>query len=679
MPVLHLDWETRGIADLPEVGLDNYALHPNTDIWLASYAFDDEPVQTWWPKDACPQAILSHIESGGLVVGHNVQFEILINNLVAGPRYGWPVISPDQCVCTMAMAYGMGLPGSLEHAAAAAGLDMRKDAAGSRVMLQLCRPKSMSPSGEIIWWTDPAKIEMLRAYGVRDVEIERELYRRLIPLSDKERAVWRLDYDINRRGIQMDLPAVRATAGIVLQEQDRLDQELRRITGSAVSGTTKIAELTKWVRAQGVEIAGLAKADILDALNISTLPKVVRQALLIRQEAGRASTAKLRKIVAAAGSDGRVRGTKQYHGAATGRWAGRTIQPDNFPRPSLSPGEVENAVALILAGARDKLELLYGPPMAVAADCLRGMITAAPGNVLLAGDFVGIENAVLPWLAGEEWKLQAIRDQNTGTGPKVYLIAAAKIKHVDPTQYTKASPEYLLGKISELSLGYQGGLGAFRNMERGLGLDLGLTDPQVQMAKDAWREAHPKIVEYWNACESAAVSAVLNPGMAFTAGAQGREVKYKKVGSFLFCGLPSKRAICYPYPKILEIETPWGGTKDAVTYMKVVSASGAAKDKVLPDQAASGQWQRVSTYGGKLAENNTQAFARDLLVDAMLRLAAAGFYITMHVHDEIVVEAPGSMGEEIEAEFTTLMAAIPPYAAGLPIAVETWMAQRYRK
>jgi len=212
-----------------------------------------------------------------------------------------------------------------------------------------------------------------------------------------------------------------------------------------------------------------------------------------------------------------------------------------------------------------------------------------------------------------------------------------------------------------------------------LQLDLGLTDAQINDAKNAWRLAHPAITKYWTVCENAALSAVLHPGTVFTAGAKGREVRYKKVGSFLWCGLPSQRAICYPYPKILPVETPWGDLKDAVTYMKVVS--GAAKDKIIPDPAAHGDWQRVSSYGGKFAENNTQAFARDLLVDAMLRLDAEHFDIVMHVHDEVVVELDaGSLkGGEYETWFKELMSVVPPYAAGLPIAVETWRGKRYRK
>lgn len=690
MTILHIDFETRSAADLKEVGLDNYARDPSTDVWCMAWATGDDEVELTPGhkrgdgrldpgRDDSLANVFAAVESGATVVAHNAAFELAIWNEIMVPRYGWPVLKPEQCECTQAMAYAMAIPASLERAAAAVGIKQQKDMAGHRLMLQMCAPRSIAPDGAITWWDEPDKLARLYEYCKQDVEVERELHKRLVPLSKKERRVWQLDYKINRRGIQVDLPAVKAASAMVLAEQDRLNQAIRKATDNVIGFTTEVERLTKWVRAQGVEIDGLAKADILDALAIDTLPERVREAMLIRQEAGRSSTAKLNKIISAAGSDGRVRGTKQYHGAGTGRWAGRTIQPDNFPRPTLTPEEVEGAIELIQRGERDKLDLLYGAPMSVAADCLRGMITASPGHDLLAGDFVGVENRVLPWLAGEEWKLQAFREQDAGTGPEIYLIAAAKIYHTKPSDYTKKSPERMTGKVSELSLGYQGGVGAFRQMETSLHLDLGLTDDQINDAKNEWRVAHPMIVRYWEACENAALWAVLNPGQVFAAGAKGREVRYKKVGSFLWCGLPSGRAICYPYPKLLQVETPWGDLKDAVTYMKVVSASGAAKDKIIPDSAAQGDWQRVSSYGGKFAENNTQAVARDLLVDAMLRLDAAGFDITMHVHDEVVVEMDSGTGSEYPEFFKELMSLVPPYAAGLPMAVETWRGKRYRK
>ena len=669
MTVLYIDFETRSVADLPEVGLDNYAAHPSTGVWCMAWEEDDGPAELWWPgRESKPlHRLLGHVYAGARVVAHNVAFELAIWNGVMVPRYGWPELDPKQCECTQAMAYAMAIPASLERAAAAVGIKQQKDMAGHRLMLKLCRPKEIKPDGTIIWHDNHDELRRLYEYCKQDVEVERELYKRLVPLSADERKVFLLDYKINRRGVQVDLPAVKAASEVVLHEQDRLNQRIREATGNVVGFTTEVARITKWVRDQGVAIDGLAKADVLDALG-GELPDAVRTVLEIRKEAGRASTAKLNRILTRAGNDGRVRGIFQYHGAGTGRWAGRDVQPHNFPRPTLTPEEVDAAIGLIKKKDLRRLSLLYGAPMSVVADCLRGMLVAAPGHDLLAGDFANIEGRMLAWLAGEEWKLQAFRDFDAGIGPDTYMLAYARAFNIPVEDVTKDQRQ--IGKVMELALGYQGGVGAFQTMAGSYGVKV--DDTRADVLKNLWREAHPRIVRFWYDLEAAAIDAVLHLGRLF----QARGIKYKKVGSFLWCGLPSGRAICYPYPKILEIDTPWGDRKDALTYMTVVSSSGAKKEKIIPGPAAQGDWQRVATYGGKLAENVTQACARDVLKDAMLRLDAAGFNIVMHVHDEDGVE----VDEKNQASmFKTLMSQVPDWAPGLPIAVETWRGKRYRK
>lgn len=684
MAVLHIDFESRSTLDLKAYGLHNYSVHPTTDVWCMAWAIDDGPVQLWTPaignKDL--HEFIVYVDRGGIVKAHNAAFELAIWNEIMVPRYGWPVLKPGQMRCTMAMAYAMGLPGALDNAAAALGLDHQKDQAGHRLMLQMARPRAFIDHGPSMekcpqWWDEPEKLERLYAYCKQDVEVERELDKRLMPLSPAEQEMWVLDYYINQRGLAVDLPAIDAAIKVVESEAERLNGSMRRATDNFVGFTTETARLTEWVRLQGVDVPGVAKADVLDALADQHLPDAVRAALLIRQEAGKSSTAKLKKMRALVSSDGRVRNTKQYHAAHTGRWGGRGIQPDNMPRPRefMTPENIDDAIAHF----HDKkyVDCFYGPVLSAVSDCLRGVIVAAPGHDLIAADFANIEGRGLAWLAGEEWKLQAFRDYDAilgrdakgepiRKGPDLYLVSAAVAYGVDVSTLTKKSPERKAGKTSELAFGFQGGVGAWRNMEKNEPDMPRFPDEKVDGFKNKWREKHPATVRYWYALEEAAINAVRDAGQVYSAGAKGREVHFKKDGSFLWCLLPSGRVLCYPYPQLEPAMTPWGQIKDKLTYMGVDSLSK--------------KWVRQDTYGGSLSENVTQAVCRDILAEAIKRLTAAGFNVVMHVHDEAIVEVPETLRcEDTVSRVEEIMQEPPTWAAGLPIVAEGWRGSRYRK
>jgi DNA polymerase len=660
---LHIDFETYSACDLKAAGLANYADDMSTGVHCMAYAWGDGGVCLWdahGNNQIQLDSVHAHVAKGGLVYAHNAAFELAIWNQVMQHSHGWPRLDPKQVRCTMAMAYAMGLPGSLDNAAAALGLEVRKDGKGKAIMLQLCRPKD---DGK--FWTpadDPAKFEALYAYCKRDVEVERALHKRMMELSPAEQRVWQLDYTINQRGVRVDLPSIESAIALVEAEKKRLDADMLRATGGVVGKCTEVQLLVKWIRSQGVEMPGLAKADVLDAL-AGELPPQVEAALNLRREAAKSSTAKLVAMKERASHDARVRGIHQYHGAATGRWAGRGIQTQNFPRGMLKPHEVADAIAHL--GDRDYLDVMYAAPMDVIASCLRGMLTAAPGKDLCAVDFSAIEARVLAWLAGQESVLDIFR-----THGKIYEHAAAGIYHVPMESVTKAQRQ--IGKVAVLALGYGGGVGAFQSMARVYGVKV--PDAEADEIKTSWRAAHEKIVQYWYDLEDAAIRALMRGGK-HTAGAAGREATYVKSGSFLWCKLPSGRVLCYPYPEIRTVETPWGAQKEALTYMTVADPN--RKAKTLPDPNASGSWQRISTYGGSLAENVTQAVARDLLSDAMLRFEQRGVNIVMHCHDEIVaeVECGKSQVKELEAAVSEL----PSWAVGMPVSAEGWQGARYRK
>jgi DNA polymerase len=310
------------------------------------------------------------------------------------------------------------------------------------------------------------------------------------------------------------------------------------------------------------------------------------------------------------------------------------------------------------AAAR-QIDLFHGSPLTIISSCLRGMICAAPGHDLLAADYSNIEGRGLAWLAGEERKLQVFRDSDAGTGPDPYLVAAARAYNVNVATLNKKSPERQPGKVMELAFGYQGGVGAWRKMEAAAPGMPKFTDDQVQEFKTAWRALHPKIEKFWYDLEEAAAEAVRMPGTTTKVGV----ISFRVKGSFLWCRLPSGRVLCYPYPKIKPIETPWGEVKDQVSYHHV--------------DGLSNKWIETHTYGGKLAENVTQAICRDLLAYSIRQAEDAGYPVVLHVHDEVVSEVPKGFGS-LE-QFESICARTPAWAEGLPVVTEGWRGGRYRK
>jgi DNA polymerase len=668
MTTLHIDFETRSEIDLRDTGVYVYAADASTDIWCAAFAVDDGPVGLWEPCKVLgvPKTIRRAVREDWPIIAHNANFERAIWAGVLAPRYGWPLPKKEQWQCTMAMALAMSLPASLQNAAAAVGLDQGKDMGGRDLMLRMARPrkarKGEDPK-EIHWFDDEERLNRLYSYCRQDVEVERQLHKRLLSLRPSEQRLWVLDQVINDRGIYVDTSLCSAALRVVATAKAWLDKEITTLTGGAVSKTTNVTQIAKWLRENGTPTTSLDKDAIDDLLLQNDLRADVRRVLEIRREAAKASVSKIETLIEGKNDDGRARGLLQFHAAGTGRWAGRRFQPQNIKRPEIE--DVDGAIDAVATGSAEYVQCVYGEPLAVVGDTLRGMVRAAPGNRILAADFSNIEGRLIAWLAGEEWKVDAFRAFDGGTGHDIYKLAYARSFAVPPGSVSKSDRQ--VGKVMELALGYQGGVGAFQKMAVGYGVEV--SDERADDLKVMWREAHPNVVRYWYDLENSGKRAINNPGMTFDVG-DGR-VKFKKAGSFLFMRLPSGRSIVYPYPCIKDKMTPWGEMRPQICYQGVDTYTH--------------KWGDQFAHGGLLFNNAVQGTARDIESEAMTRLEIHRYEtgdptqhgIVLTVHDEIVCEVPIEFGS-VE-EFERIMTIVPAWAAGLPVAADAWEGERYRK
>lgn len=678
----HIDFETRSDIDLKKSGLHVYAASKHTDILCMAHATGDEPVQIWIPGQPFPKYILS-----GEIYAHNAAFEWELWNTVGSKKYGWPTLKIEQTHCNMVMGLTQGLPGSLEKLAIALNLKTQKDMAGSRVMLQLCKPRKILEDGTLVWWTKeeaPEKYEALYKYCGGDVDVEREAGKLLSPLTDKERQVWLLDHKINNRGIKVDLQSIEIASKLIEDEKFRMDAEMRSVTKLAVASCTAATQIKKFLESRGVELESVAKAEVATLLS-SDLPPDCRRVLELRQEAAKSSTSKLTAMSLRASKDGRVRGTAQYHGAGTGRWAGRGIQVQNLPRNKISQKEIDLFFLLLKQkNPSQNIDMLIGPITSVVSDSLRGFITAEDYRKLYDVDYAAIEARVLAWLAGEESALEIFR-----THGKKYEDAASKIYGVPLDKVTKDQRQ--IGKVADLALGFQGGVGALQSMASAYGLKLAPAYPALwsrcsdylknkvetnylrngkkfdiekeeflasDITKELWRESNKQVVKFWYALEEAAKNAINNPGKSFSVG----KIAYRTSGSFLMCRLPSSRILYYPFPKLETVKNKtYDFEKETIVYMT--------------EDSLSRKWSKSFFYGGLAAENITQAVARDILAEGLLRLEANEYPVVMHVHDEVLVEMENGTVDEMSA----IMCVLPSWATGLPIQAEGWEAKRYMK
>ena len=643
--MIYIDFETRSEVDIKKSGAWVYSLDSSTEILCMAYKIGNGPVQLSDDLTTCIKLRNYLYENpNALVEAHNAFFEKAIWHNIMVKRYGWPEIKPEQWRCSASVAAYHALPRSLGGAGQILNLSTIKDDEGKRVMLQLSKPRPRV-GGFFEQQEYPEKFQTLYDYCKSDVEAEYAIANKLGGLPNRELKVWQLDQKINERGVHIDIDAVNKSLKILGEHSEKLEKELDILTEGKITTVGQRAKILEWCKERGEDLPGLTKADVEQALKTVKDAKVKR-VLEIRQALSKTSTAKYEAMKNSTAPDGRIRDVLMYHGASTGRWSGKLVQFQNLPRGSIK--DMATAIKLIKQGSASSIEMLTNDVMGFMSSAIRGMVCAPQGKKLLVADFAAIEARVLGWLAGSEKMLNQFRN-----GEDLYKDMASNIYRVEVKDVTAEQRQ--LGKAAILGAGY--GMGAPKFYETCLSWGIKIHEDLAKTAINTYRQTYHHVRQLWYDQEKAAHTAVRTGNRVEC----GKTIWFMQ-DDFLKCQLPSGRCLHYYKPELKMKQNDWG---ESIELSYLAEKMGKAF--------------RNGTYGGKLVENITQAVARDLMADAMLRIEDAGFNIVLSVHDELVAEVDEYSATKTLKQFCNLMAATPNWAKDCPVAAEGWEGINYKK
>lgn len=646
--ILHIDLETFSSVDLAKCGLYKYAESEDFRILLFGYAYDDGPVKVIdVTKEDIPIPLRMDIaDPKVLKVAHNANFErVCLSQYLCSKGHYLP---PDQWADTMIMASEQGYPASLAQLGPALGLgeDETKLDTGRRLIQYFCKPckPTKTNGGRTINSPKdaPDKWELFIEYNRRDVVAERALWdklNRMTPIKPSEWVYWYIDQRINDRGIQIDMDMVSAIKSYGTHHSDDLMARAKLLTG--LENPRSIVQLKGWIEEkEGHKIDTLRKSAIDDMLESEDIQPETREMLELRKELGKTSVKKYDAFTRSVCLDGRVHGCFQFYGGRTGRWAGRLIQPQNFPKPKFD--DLDTARNLVKDGNWDVLEMLYPSMNDVFSTLIRTAIIPKPGCAFAVADYSAIEARVIAWLTRETWRMKVFEK-----GGDIYCASASQMFGVPVVKHGVNGELRQKGKIAELALGYGGGIPAMKNF----GADkLGMSEKEMQETVDRWRRSSPHIHKYWYTL-----------GHAFEGAIQGETVTLDRNmmcfrhGNQVYIRLPSGRNIAYVNPRIKDGHIEFDGLNQAH------------------------KWTAITTWGGKLTENVVQAIARDCLAETFYRCDRAGIPIVMHVHDEIICEVPTEQKEEIYKKILDIMATPIEWAPGLMLKGDGFTSSYYKK
>ena len=645
MKTLSIDIETFSPEPLTKCGVYRYCQAPEFEVLLFGYSVDSGPVQVvdLAAGERIPADVLAALTDPAVSKwAFNAQFE-----RVCLSRYmGYPVgryLDPDSWYCTMVWSATLGLPLSLEGAGAVLGLEKQKLKEGKDLVRYFCTPAKVRDGSAFrrLPADAPEKWAAFKAYNLRDVETEMSIQQKLsrFPVSQEEWDNYHLDQRINDRGILLDRTLVSQAIRCDERFKRTHLEQARSVTG--LENPNSPAQLKAWLAEKGVEAESLSKASVLELL--SRAEGEVELALSLRQELAKSSVKKYTAMESVVCPDDRARGLIQFYGAnRTGRFAGRLIQVQNLPQNHLP--DLKQARMLVRDGRFDAVELLYDSVPLVLSELIRTAFIPKPGCRFFVADFSAIEARVIAWIAGEQWRQEVFAQ-----GGDIYCASASQMFHVPVVKHGVNGHLRQKGKIAELALGYGGSVGALKAMGA---LNYGLAEEELKPLVDAWRQSNPRIVKFWWDVDRAATTCVRDRVPAETHG-----IRFLYQSGMMFIVLPSGRKLVYVKPKMGV--NRYGS--ESVTY------EGVGEQK---------KWLRLESYGPKFVENIVQATARDILVEAMRRLEAAGYQIVMHVHDEAVIEAPVDASLD---DICAIMGQTPAWAEGLLLRADGYVCDFYQK
>lgn len=648
MKTLSIDIETYTSCDLAKSGVYRYAESSDFEVLLFGYAVDGGEVKVIdiANGEKIPAEVIAALTDETVKkYAFNAQFErVCLSRFLGYPKGEY--LSPDSWYCTMVWSATLGLPLSLEKVGEVLGLKEQKLSVGKDLIRFFCKPCEPTYANGGRTRNRPYhardKWETFKAYNKRDVESEMAIQRKIamFPVLDTEWENYHLDQRINDMGIALDMDFV--DHAISCDETSSRRAEERAKTLSGIKNPNSPTQLKAWLVEQGQSVESLSKAEVARLLKDAT--GNVEEILKLRQELAKSSVKKYIAMKSAVCADGRARGLIQFYGAnRTGRYSGRLIQVQNLPQNHLS--DLDGARQAVKAEDISGIERKYGNVSNVLSELIRTAFVPKSGSRFIVADYSAIEARVIAWYAKEDWRIKVFEE-----GGDIYCASASQMFKVPVVKNGVNGHLRQKGKIAELALGYGGSVGALKAMGA---TAMGIPEEELKPLVNAWRNSNPHIVQLWWAVDRATQYVVKSkqPYECY-----GLRFSYEK--GILFIRLPSGRRLAYIRPRMGV--NNFGS--DCVTY----EGLGGTK-----------KWERIESYGPKFVENIVQATARDILAGAIKRLSQRGYRITMHVHDEVVLEVPN--GRSSVEEVSRLMGETPEWAKGLCLRADGYECEFYRK